>query len=161
MRVFPQGERNCYTLQPLQPGAKYLVRVNFFYNNYDGQESLPEFDLLIGSNPPLTVLVPLNQSIRSEVITVANGNTIWVCLVNTGKGTPLISSIQLRPLPNTAYPANASQNLLLRRRTNFGADLLVRYNVVYDTGTLKSRGSVESPFFSLKLSYLQVSGRPV
>ncbi|CAA6667521.1 unnamed protein product [Spirodela intermedia] len=129
LRVFPEGARNCYNLRPVQPGAKYLVRAEFFYGNYDGLQNPPEFELHIGINVRLTIRLTLNDwPDFSEVIVADQGDTIWVCLVNTNKGTPLISTIQLSPLPNFLYPyANASQSLLLQRRYDFGTNDDLRY----------------------------------
>ncbi|CAA7404348.1 unnamed protein product [Spirodela intermedia] len=128
LRVFPQGGRNCYNLRPVHLGGKYLVRAGFFYGDYDGLQSPPEFELHIGVNVRLTIRLSLNDSSLSEVIAAAQGHTIWVCLVNTNKGTPLISTIEVRPLPNLLYPhANASQSLHLQRRSNFGTEALLRY----------------------------------
>ncbi|KAI5021041.1 hypothetical protein ZWY2020_054451 [Hordeum vulgare] len=51
LRSFPDGERNCYTLQPLVSGHKYLIRATFLYGNYDGLNRRPAtFDLYIGVN---------------------------------------------------------------------------------------------------------------
>jgi hypothetical protein len=56
---------------------------------------------------------------------------VQVCLVNTGTGTPFISSLDLRPLHRTHYPqVTAVQGLALTTRLNFGPTddtLIVRY----------------------------------
>ncbi|CAA7404351.1 unnamed protein product [Spirodela intermedia] len=128
LRVFPEGVRNCYNLRPVQPGGKYLVRAGFFYGNYDGLQSPPEFELHIGINVRLTIRLSSDDSSLSEVIKAAQGDTLWVCLINTNKGTPLISTIQMRQFPDFLYPhANASQSLHLRRRFNFGTEAPLRY----------------------------------
>uniref|UniRef100_M8CTC8 Malectin-like domain-containing protein n=1 Tax=Aegilops tauschii TaxID=37682 RepID=M8CTC8_AEGTA len=50
LRSFPSGERNCYAL-PTEAGAKYFLRLEFFYGNYDGKNRLStQFDLHLGSN---------------------------------------------------------------------------------------------------------------
>ncbi|KAF5466494.1 hypothetical protein F2P56_016414, partial [Juglans regia] len=49
LRSFPQGKRNCYTLQPNQgKNNKYLIRARFTYGNYDGKDKGPVFDLYLG-----------------------------------------------------------------------------------------------------------------
>lgn len=50
LRSFPQGNRNCYTLGPVQLGKKYLVRAGFLYGNYDSRNQPPAFDLYLGVN---------------------------------------------------------------------------------------------------------------
>ncbi|XP_035542873.1 probable LRR receptor-like serine/threonine-protein kinase At1g05700, partial [Juglans regia] len=48
LRSFPQGKRNCYTLQPNQgKNNKYLIRARFAYGNYDGKDKGPVFDLYL------------------------------------------------------------------------------------------------------------------
>ncbi|CAA7404342.1 unnamed protein product [Spirodela intermedia] len=127
LRSFPNGTRNCYRLSPVQSGNKYLIRAIFTYGNYDGKNSSPTFDLHIGVNFWTTVTIGSDPDLVSEIITVSRGNVIQVCLVNTGKGTPFISVLLLRPL-DVMYPfANASQSLDMYRRSNYGAERELRY----------------------------------
>ena len=59
----------------------------------------------------------------SEIITVSTGENIRMCLVNIGKGTPFISLLELRPLPDYLYPfANGSQSLVAQNRWNYGVE---------------------------------------
>ncbi|MQL93245.1 hypothetical protein Taro_025883 [Colocasia esculenta] len=133
LRSFPSGARNCYRLRPVQRGKKYLVRAAFLYGNYDGLGSSPIFDLHLGVNPWATVNAssPDGNPVTKEIITVAPGDSVSVCLVNTGSGVPFVSSIELRPLLDSIYPlANASQSLVLfENRRDFGGrpSGLVRY----------------------------------
>ncbi|KAG8067942.1 hypothetical protein GUJ93_ZPchr0005g15525 [Zizania palustris] len=132
VRSFPDGARNCYTLRSLVSGLKYMIRAMFIYGNYDGLNKLPKFDLHVGVNFWTTVNItgPSDLSM-AEAIVVVPDDFVQVCLVNTGAGTPFISSLVLRPLKNTLYPhANATQGLVLLARLNFGAPndtFLVRY----------------------------------
>ncbi|XP_078442311.1 putative leucine-rich repeat receptor-like protein kinase At2g19210 [Wolffia australiana] len=130
LRVFPKGERNCYNLRPLQSGGRYLVRAEFFYGNYDGLQKPPKFNLHVGVHARFTVSLSLNEINIQEIIAVANGDTIWVCLVETGTGTPMVSTIQLRQLPDFSYTvANVSQSIVVRQRINYGAAARVRYPI--------------------------------
>lgn len=120
VRSFPVGERNCYTLRPLVlPGPKYLVRAMFKYGNYDGLDMLPIFDLHLGVNYWKTVNISdASSPVMEEVIAVVPGGSVQVCLVNTGSGTPFISSLSLRPLTKALYPqANATQGLVVVKRS--------------------------------------------
>ncbi|KAM0843311.1 hypothetical protein ACQ4PT_057790 [Festuca glaucescens] len=114
--------RNCYTLRSLVSGLKYLIRAKFMYGNYDGLNRAPVFDLHLGVNYWTTVnITDADTPVIVEVIAVVPGNSTQVCLVNTGSGTPFISSLDLRPLKNFLYPmANATQGLVLLARANFG-----------------------------------------
>ena len=41
--------------------------------------------------------------IKVEIIHVPTTDDIYVCLVNIGSGTPIISTLELRPLNNSIY----------------------------------------------------------
>ncbi|CAM0954477.1 unnamed protein product [Alopecurus aequalis] len=114
--------RNCYTLRSLVPGLKYLISAKFMYGNYDGLNKAPVFDLHLGVNYWTTVNTSnADTPVWVEVIAVVPGDSAQVCLVNTGSGTPFISSLTLRPLKNSLYPmANATQGLVLLFRNNLG-----------------------------------------
>ncbi|KAJ1688115.1 hypothetical protein LUZ63_019505 [Rhynchospora breviuscula] len=122
VRSFNSGTRNCYLLKSLVPGWKYLIRATFLYGNYDGLNKSVMFDLHNGVNFWKTVNIsdPVAPVI-AEVITVAAADYVHICLVNTGGGTPFISSLDLRPLQNSLYPlANSTQSLSVVKRINAG-----------------------------------------
>ncbi|KAJ3704097.1 hypothetical protein LUZ61_007802 [Rhynchospora tenuis] len=101
------------------------------YGNYDGLNKGVIFDLHIGVNYWRTVNIsdPDKRTI-AEVIFVAPVDYIQVCLVNSGLGTPFISSLDLRPMKNRLYPfANSSQSLVLAGRLNAGPTdtTIIRY----------------------------------
>ncbi|KAJ1263726.1 hypothetical protein BS78_09G208200 [Paspalum vaginatum] len=131
VRSFPDGARNCYTLRSLVAGLKYLIRAEFMYGNYDGLNRLPVFDLYAGVNFWSIVNITSPDLAILEAIVVVPDDSTQVCLVNTGSGTPFISSLELRPLKNSLYPqANATQGLVLFDRRNLGprdATDIVRY----------------------------------
>ncbi len=92
------------------------------HGNYDGKGNLPEFDVYLGANIWETVRVD-NSSIFivKELIHVPSRNYLHLCLVNTGLGTPFISSIELRPLINTTY-VTESGSLTLFWRMDVGSN---------------------------------------
>jgi hypothetical protein len=128
LRSFPHGSRNCYTL-PSNISMKYLLRATFTYGNYDRLNksldgSLFLFGLHIGVNfweaVNLTNWDP-SSTILKEVLTVALGNSVSVCLINFGSGIPFISSLELRPLEDTMYPfVNTSVSVSYFQRYRFG-----------------------------------------
>ncbi|KAK1632670.1 hypothetical protein QYE76_006985 [Lolium multiflorum] len=134
VRSFPDTERSCYTLPSLVPGSKYLLRAFFRYSNYDGLEKLPIFDLYLGVNWWRTVNISeAEQPVMAEVSAVIPDESVQVCLVNTGSGTPFISSLFLRPLENTLYPqVNRTQGLILIDRLNMGGTGLYPIRYPYD-----------------------------
>ncbi|TVU20527.1 hypothetical protein EJB05_36740, partial [Eragrostis curvula] len=123
-RSFPDGVRNCYTLRSLVAGRKYLIRAAFLYGNYDGLGRLPSFDLYVGVNFWGTVNISSPDATGTDIleaIVVVPDDFVQVCLMNTGSGTPFISSLDLRPLKSTMYPqVNTMQGLSLFDRYNFG-----------------------------------------
>ncbi|KAM3411914.1 hypothetical protein ACQJBY_003534 [Aegilops geniculata] len=131
VRSFPDTDRGCYTLPSLTPGSKYLLRALFRYGNYDGLDRLPVFDLYLGVNFWRTVNISTAEGVvQAEVIAVVPDDSVQVCLVNTGSGTPFISSLALRPLENTLYrQVNATQALVLVDRRNMGdtGNFTIRY----------------------------------
>ncbi|KAL5220357.1 hypothetical protein ABZP36_025070 [Zizania latifolia] len=138
VRTFPEGERSCYTLQPVVAGGKYLVRATFLYGNYDGLQSAQaggkplRFDLYLGANLWRQVNVSdEGHEYRFEAVHVAVADFIWLCLVNIGEGTPFISALELRPLNrSTLYPyALNNQTNSLLYLYNYGptTDEVIRY----------------------------------
>ena len=103
LRSFPEGTRNCYKIH-ITMGSKYLIRAGFVYGNYDGLYNVPQFDLLLGANKWETVtLSSVGGSGLYEIIHTTSLDNVEICLVNTGFGTPFISSIELRILKNDTY----------------------------------------------------------
>ncbi|KAI4999146.1 hypothetical protein ZWY2020_059899 [Hordeum vulgare] len=137
LRSFPDGLRNCYTL-PSTPGKKYLLRAMFIYGNYDRLNktqdgSLFRFGLHVGVNFWDSVNLSnlgTDTPVWKEVLTVATGSTVSVCLVNLGSGVPFISSLELRPLLDTMYPfVNISVSVSYFMRYRFGniTNYITRY----------------------------------
>ena len=127
LRSFPEGIRNCYKI-PVKIGTKYLIRASFLYANYDGKSSVPQFDLYFGPNFWVTVNLAKEQTIdNEEIIHITTSNEVQICLVNTGNGVPFISSIELRPLPNTTYvPVSGSFTTFLRLDIGAPNDTFIR-----------------------------------
>ncbi|KAF3787086.1 Serine/threonine-protein kinase 10 [Nymphaea thermarum] len=118
LRTFPKGNRNCYTLQPVTPGSKYLIRPQFLYGNFDGLNSFPQFDLYLEN----TFVHTVNDSVMYEFIVKATRSYLTLCLCKTNERDPFISAIDVRPLGDTIYPVvNATLALKLVRRYNFGS----------------------------------------
>ncbi|KAJ9568441.1 hypothetical protein OSB04_004407 [Centaurea solstitialis] len=127
---FPKNTRNCYTLKPTQgKGNRYLIRARFMYGNYDFNGKLPEFDVYLG--PDYWDTVKLNSSdkpVSMEIIHVASSDYVHVCLVNTGRGTPFISAIEMRVLAGDMYKETDFGSLYLFTRVDFGSSYgTVRY----------------------------------
>ncbi|GJM99005.1 hypothetical protein PR202_ga16062 [Eleusine coracana subsp. coracana] len=131
VRSFPSGVRNCYAL-PTETGAKYLVRLQANYGNHDGKNdnSSLEFDLYLGPNYWDTVYARTN--VAYETVFLAWAGWAPACLVNTGRGTPYVSLLELRKLPGELYPpVTASQALAMYTRINMGAGTFTRIPVFF------------------------------
>ncbi|XP_078169128.1 putative leucine-rich repeat receptor-like protein kinase At2g19210 isoform X2 [Carex rostrata] len=180
VRSFNTGIRNCYTIKSLVAKLKYLVRATFMYGNYDGLNKGPIFDLHIGVNYWKTVNTSDPEKlIIAEVMFVTPVDYIQVCLVNTGFGTPFISSLDLRPMKSSLYPsANSSQALSLYSRLNAGPTdtKFIRYpddphdrmwkpwsNVPFWTEltTTSHIQNVDNDFFEVPSAVLQTAVTPV
>jgi hypothetical protein len=112
VRSFPIGVKNCYRIS-VTNGTKYLIRASFYHGNYDDLNDPPQFDLTFGANVWDTVKVTnLSRIIISEIIYTPSLDYIQPCLVNTGKGTPFISAIELRPLNKEAYVSYSEKAIL-------------------------------------------------
>ncbi|KAG6514887.1 hypothetical protein ZIOFF_025262 [Zingiber officinale] len=102
LRSFPNSSRSCYVLTPVTQYNKYALRATFLYGNYDGENSAKQFDLYIDANFWITPKIADSEvTYQYEAVVVALADSIAVCLVNTGTGTPFISTLELRPLPNS------------------------------------------------------------
>uniref|UniRef100_A0A0D3H5R8 Protein kinase domain-containing protein n=1 Tax=Oryza barthii TaxID=65489 RepID=A0A0D3H5R8_9ORYZ len=135
LRSFPSsvtGDRNCYSL-PTNKGDKYNVRLEFLYGNYDGLDSASlTFNLTLGVNHWDTVILDttINYGYKAyAAVFVAWAMSAPVCLVNTGGGTPFVSTVELRPFGSLAYPTvNQSLSLYERRSMRSGADVdIIRF----------------------------------
>lgn len=118
LRYFPEGQRNCYNVETTQ-GTKYLIRASFFYGNYDGLQTLPNFDLFLGPNKWTTV--NLNATVPGgqyrEIIHMSKLSSLQICLVKTGTTTPMISTLELRPLRSDIYISDTGNSLQFLSRT--------------------------------------------
>ncbi|KAH9665573.1 protein kinase domain-containing protein [Citrus sinensis] len=145
VRSFPEGIRNCYTLKPSSGDVKFLIRARFMYGNYDGQNIIPSFSLLLEADVWDSVnLKDASGIVTKEIIHAPKKNYMYVCLVNTGSGTPFISALELRPLKNSTYETQ-SGSLLLYGRWDVGSTTseAIRYpDDVYDR--------IWSPYRSLR-----------
>ncbi|CAJ2663779.1 unnamed protein product [Trifolium pratense] len=112
VRSFPNGVKNCYRIN-VTNGTKYLIRASFYYGNYDDLNDPPQFDLTFGANVWDTVkFTNISLTTVREIIYTPSKDYIQTCLVNTGKGTPFISAIELRPLNKQAYVSYSDKSVL-------------------------------------------------
>ncbi|XP_062088373.1 putative leucine-rich repeat receptor-like serine/threonine-protein kinase At2g19230 [Humulus lupulus] len=116
VRSFPQGRRNCYTLEPSkEDGTRYLIRARFMYGNYDNKGEIPVFDLHLGVDLWDTVKIDSDSGITTmEIIHIPSQDYVHVCLVNIDKGIPFISVLELRPMDSHIYLSDETIGSSLR-----------------------------------------------
>ncbi|CAH2036434.1 unnamed protein product, partial [Thlaspi arvense] len=115
LRSFPEGQRNCYNFN-LKANSKYLIRGSFVYGNYDGLNQIPRFDLHVGPNKWTSVVLEgVGNTKICEIIHVLAQDRLQVCLVKTGRTTPFISLLELRPLNNNSYVTQSGSLMTFNR----------------------------------------------
>ena len=103
LRSFPEGKRNCYKID-ITRGSKYLIKAGFLYGNYDGLNKIPKFDIHLGANRWGTVNINNGSyEVDMEIIHIPSQDYVQICLVDTGHGTPFISTLEFRTLTNDIY----------------------------------------------------------
>ncbi|KAL0924477.1 hypothetical protein M5K25_005308 [Dendrobium thyrsiflorum] len=114
----PYAARNCYRLV-VGNLSLALIRTSFTYNNYDGKRSPPVFAVSLGSAMSAVVNLSHSDPWVEEFVWNVVGETLPFCLIPIpGAGFPVISSLEVRPLPAGAYGAGSEElrDSLLRKR---------------------------------------------
>ncbi|MBA0739900.1 hypothetical protein Gogos_013127, partial [Gossypium gossypioides] len=124
LRSFPNGAKNCYTLTLTHAhNNSFRIRASFGYGNYDRKNQPPKFDLYPGVNYWATV--NSRSNVCYEIIHVFPADTEYMCLVNTGSGTPFFSSMEIRPSNiSTCYGNGSSSELTYVEIYNLGPTLV-------------------------------------
>lgn len=103
------------------------------HGNYDGKgndlvSSPLVFDVHMGLH--FWDRISVSNSAKTyiaEVIVVAEVNCISVCLMDIGSGIPFISSLEMRQMKSSLYPAaKANQSIALQERHSMGTSSLLR-----------------------------------
>ncbi|XP_071741026.1 uncharacterized protein At1g24485-like [Rutidosis leptorrhynchoides] len=134
LRVFTSRKKNCYSIGVTQ-GTKILARATFNYGNYDGLLNPPTFDLIFDGNLWTTVKTSLSGSTTYEVIFVAKGDNVSVCLAQTMPDQfPFISSLAIRSLDSDVYSeVDDNRAIFLIDRLSYGSSKSLRYpDDIYD-----------------------------
>ncbi|XP_019188563.1 PREDICTED: probable LRR receptor-like serine/threonine-protein kinase At5g48740 isoform X2 [Ipomoea nil] len=136
VRFFPNSEaRKCYRL-PVANNVSSLVllRTGFVYKNYDGLNTPPAFSVSLGRAITTTVNLADSDPWIEEFLWQVDKDILPICFHSfPHSGFPVVSSLELRPLPQGAYAAalGDSPNKLLRKtyRINCGYNAALRYPV--------------------------------
>ncbi|XP_041005366.1 probable LRR receptor-like serine/threonine-protein kinase At5g48740 [Juglans microcarpa x Juglans regia] len=133
IRFFPdiQG-RKCYRIPVKNASSLILVRAQFLYKNYDGRGKPPAFSVSLGTAITSTINLTTNDPWTEEFIWPVNKDTLSFCLHAIPEGgSPVISSLEVRPLPQGAYASGIGDfpNKSLRKS--------YRINCGYANGSLR------------------------
>ncbi|XP_074366181.1 leucine-rich repeat receptor-like serine/threonine-protein kinase At2g14510 [Apium graveolens] len=137
LRAFPNNTKdNCYNVPIDAQPIRYIIRVGFYYGNYDGLSRPPTFDLFINNVKWTTVNTTINngEPVYEEIIYYNKGSGFFkICLAHVQDGgIPIINSIETVGVSHVLYPkmeTNATYNLVTR--INFGGPE-VRYDLETD-----------------------------
>lgn len=133
IRYFPDVRaRNCYKIPVQNASSSVLVRAKFVYQNYDKLMRGPAFSLSLGRSMVATINLSKVDPWIEEFVWPVSKDYIPICFhrIQNG-GDPVISSLELRPLPQRAYNSSLhgpQKNLL---RTCY------RINCGYTNGSLR------------------------
>uniref|UniRef100_A0ACD5XRB7 Uncharacterized protein n=1 Tax=Avena sativa TaxID=4498 RepID=A0ACD5XRB7_AVESA len=73
-------------------------------------------------------ITSMTEIYSAEAIVVAEVGFVSVCLIGIGSGTPFVSSLEMRQMKSSLYPAvMQNQSLALQERRSLGASSLIRY----------------------------------
>ncbi|RDY10601.1 putative LRR receptor-like serine/threonine-protein kinase, partial [Mucuna pruriens] len=118
-RFFPNsGRRKCYRIPANNSTTLVLVRAKFVYKNYDGLGKPPKFSVSVGTAIAATINLAESDPWSEEFLWTVNKDTLPFCLIAIPKGgSPVISSLEIRPLPQGAYTNGMADfpNKLLRK----------------------------------------------
>ncbi|XP_043703230.1 probable LRR receptor-like serine/threonine-protein kinase At5g48740 isoform X2 [Telopea speciosissima] len=134
VRFFPdtQDVRKCYKLPVNNMSSMVLVRPQFYYKNYDGLGKPPSFSVSLGTAITTTINLTINDPWVEEFIWPVTKETLSFCLVSIPNGgAPVISSLEVRSLPEGAYTSHMEDfpNTSLRKR--------YRINCGYNNGSIR------------------------
>lgn len=138
LRMFTSKKGNCYFLRA-EKGIKVLLRLNFYYGDYDGKSSPPSFGLEIDGNNWITVQTSMEPEKYDyyEFIYITKGDSINVCFQRTFPDQfPFVSSIRAQSLPFNMYSnLDPEHALFLHGRYAFGSDKSTRYDSSFHSFT--------------------------
>ncbi|GER33352.1 leucine-rich repeat protein kinase family protein [Striga asiatica] len=135
IRYFPDSSRrNCYRLPTSNQSTSspILVRANFVYKNYDGLNKPPVFWVSLGTATVTTInLAHVDPWIEEFIWPSNDKDFLPLCFHSISNGGfPVVSSVEVRPLPGEAYGVDYSDRRILKKlfRLNCGyTDGLLRY----------------------------------
>ncbi|XP_057534815.1 probable LRR receptor-like serine/threonine-protein kinase At5g48740 [Amaranthus tricolor] len=105
IRFFPDAKAwNCYKLPVQNTPSAVLIRTKFVYQNYDNLMRAPIFSVSLGRAMASTINLSKTDPWTEEFIWPVSNDYLRICFHHIPNGgNPVISSLELRPLPPRAY----------------------------------------------------------
>ncbi|KAK4482954.1 hypothetical protein RD792_010127, partial [Penstemon davidsonii] len=131
VRFFPESSnRKCYRLPIQNTSSLVLIRTKSVYKNYDGLKTAPTFSISIGTATVTTINLTSIDPWIEEFVWPANKEVLPLCF-HSIIGVPVISSLELRPLPQGAYGGAFGDSVGMLLRKSY------RINCGYTDGSLR------------------------
>ena len=115
LRFFPPtttGKKNCYLI-PATPGARYLFRTFTVYDNYDGKNRPPRFEVAIEGTVVFSYRSPWPETLArdgsySDLFTFVSGDgEADVCFYSFATDPPLVGTLEIIQVDPESYSSSA------------------------------------------------------
>ncbi|KAL9241967.1 hypothetical protein vseg_016017 [Gypsophila vaccaria] len=134
LRFFPpttSGKKNCYVIPVTASNGRYLFRTFTAYDNYDGKDHPPSFEVSVQNTVVFSYKSPWPESVSSDgvysdLFAFVDGTEANVCFYSIATDPPLIGTLEVIEIDPTAYGATTIGNdsvLVNYGRLSCGQDL--------------------------------------
>ncbi|KAK9750340.1 hypothetical protein RND81_02G189100 [Saponaria officinalis] len=134
LRFFPpttSGKKNCYVIPVTASNGRYLFRTFTVYDNYDGKDHPPSFEVSVQNTVVFGYKSPWPESVSSDgvysdLLAFVDGTEANVCFYSLATDPPLIGTLEVIEIDPTAYAAATIGNdsvLVNYGRLSCGQDL--------------------------------------
>ncbi|KAL2904993.1 Receptor-like protein 4 [Bienertia sinuspersici] len=111
LRFFPpttSGPKNCYVIPTSSNGGRYLFRTFTVYDNYDGKNHPPSFEVSVEGTVVFSYSSPWPESLSSDgsysdlIAFVADGEAD-VCFYSIATDPPIIGTLEMIEIDSASY----------------------------------------------------------
>ncbi|KAH9616676.1 hypothetical protein KSS87_020649 [Heliosperma pusillum] len=111
LRFFPpttSGKKNCYVIPVTSSKGRYLFRTFTVYDNYDGKNHMPSFEVSVQNTVVFSYKSPWPESISSDggysdLLAFVDGTEANVCFYSIATDPPIIGTLEVIEIDPTAY----------------------------------------------------------
>lgn len=119
LRFFPisYGKKNCYVFASL-PDGRYLLRTFTVYDNYDGKDHPPTFDVSVEGTHVFSWQSPWPEDARrdgaySDLFAFVRGGRAEVCFYSIATDAPVVAALELSRVDPFSYDSDSLGTALL------------------------------------------------